>query len=112
MIISRKMNEADKERFKREKELYDRGVAGGGVATVRVAAPAPVQEAGTVQVGEANIFIVISEYFSQCIRAGCTNPSVRNVEWEDEYCSNQCVVTHCDQVFTAWVAEQQKSLAA
>ena len=59
MIIFRKMNEADKERFKREKELYDRGVAGGGVATVRVAAPAPVQEAGTVQVGEANIFDVI-----------------------------------------------------
>ena len=57
MIIFRKMNEADKERFKREKELYDRGVAGGGVATVRVAAPAPVQEAGTVQVGEeTNIF--------------------------------------------------------
>ena len=52
------MNEADKERFKREKELYDRGVAGGGVATVRVAAPASVQEAGTVQVGEANIFYV------------------------------------------------------
>ena len=52
MIIFRKMNEADKERFKREKELYDRGVAGGGVATVRVAAPAPVQEAGTVQVGK------------------------------------------------------------
>ena len=58
MIIFRKMNEADKERFKREKELYDRGVAGGGVATVRVAAPAPVQEAGTVQVGEANIFYI------------------------------------------------------
>ena len=57
-------------------------------------------------------FTLISKYFSQCIRAGCTNPSVRNVEWEDEYCSNQCVVTHCDQVFTAWVAEQQKSLAA
>ena len=56
--------------------------------------------------------MLISKYFSQCIRAGCTNPSVRNVEWEDEYCSNQCVVTHCDQVFTAWVAEQQKSLAA
>ena len=52
MIIFRKMNEADKERFKREKELYDRGVAGGGVATVRVAAPAPVQEAGTMQVGK------------------------------------------------------------
>ncbi len=23
----------------------------------------------------------------------------RNLEWEDEYCSNQCVVLHCDYVF-------------
>ena len=88
------MNEADKERYKREKDEYDRGV--GVVTTVRIAPPPVVAEAGTVQ----------------CIRVGCTNPSVRNVEWEDEYCSNQCVVMHCDQVFKDWVREQQKSLAA
>ena len=48
------MNEADKERFKREKDLYDRGIPGGGevgvaVNTVRLTAPAPAQsaEAGT-----------------------------------------------------------------
>ena len=52
------------------------------------------------------------KYFCSIIRLGCTNPSVRNVEWEDEYCSNQCVVAHCDQVFKDWVREQQKSLAA
>ena len=87
------MNEADKERYKREKDAYDRGV--GVVTTVRIAPPpAPAQEAGTVQ----------------CIRVGCTNPSVRNVEWEDEYCSNQCVVLHCDQVFNDWVREQKKNL--
>ena len=54
--------------------------------------------------------MLISEYFFQCIRAGCTNPSVRNVEWEDEYCSNKCVVLHCDQVFNDWVREQKKNL--
>ncbi|VEN46676.1 unnamed protein product [Callosobruchus maculatus] len=26
-----------------------------------------------------------------CIRHGCPNPAVTNPEWEDEYCSNECV---------------------
>ncbi|XP_071517824.1 uncharacterized protein [Panulirus ornatus] len=30
-----------------------------------------------------------------CIRSGCNNPAVHNPEWEDEYCSNECVVSHC-----------------
>ena len=98
----RKMNEADKERFKREKDLYDRGISGGGpVTTVRVAAPAPQVTSGAAEPGT-----------TKCIRSGCTNPSVRNVEWEDEYCCNQCVVIHCDQVFKDWVSEQQKALTA
>lgn len=42
-----------------------------------------------------------------CIRLGCSKPSVRNVEWEDEYCSSQCVVLHCDFVFREWVRDQQ-----
>merc|ERR1719167_1825398 len=41
-----------------------------------------------------------------CIRLGCGKPSVRNPEWEDEYCSNQCVVLHCDYVFREWVRDQ------
>ena len=97
----RKMNEADKERFKREKDLYDRGLSGPVTTTVRVATPAtqvaPLEaEPGT----------------TKCIRSGCSNPSVRNVEWEDEYCCNQCVVIHCDQVFKDWVAAQQKEQKA
>lgn len=30
-----------------------------------------------------------------CIRHGCPNPAITNPEWEDEYCSNECVVSHC-----------------
>lgn len=30
-----------------------------------------------------------------CIRTGCTNPAVSNADWEDEYCSNECVIMHC-----------------
>ena len=88
------MNEQDKERYRQEKEAYDRSVSG---TAVKMSAPAgPVtsaagQEAGTLQ----------------CIRVGCSNASVRNVEWEDEYCSNQCVVMHCDQV-TLWTQPDQR----
>lgn len=30
-----------------------------------------------------------------CIRSGCTNHAVSHADWEDEYCSNECVITHC-----------------
>lgn len=30
-----------------------------------------------------------------CIRNGCQNPAVVSTDWEDEYCSNECVITHC-----------------
>lgn len=39
-----------------------------------------------------------------CIRAGCNNAGVHNPEWEDEYCSTDCVVSHCRDVFNTWVA--------
>ncbi|XP_076634100.1 uncharacterized protein LOC143348113 [Colletes latitarsis] len=44
-----------------------------------------------------------------CIRHGCPNPAVANSEWEDEYCSNECVVSHCRDVFTTWVSSNQNS---
>lgn len=30
-----------------------------------------------------------------CVRAGCTNPAVESKDWDREYCSNECVATHC-----------------
>ena len=39
----RKMNEADKERFKREKEAFDRGVPSGSVVTTVRVAQAPAE---------------------------------------------------------------------
>ena len=82
----RNMNETDKERHRIEMEAYD--ILTGGVCGVAA------QPRGRV-----------------CVRVGCEKPSVRSVEWEDEYCSNQCVVLHCDQVFKEWVKEQQTTLA-
>ncbi|KAK6323395.1 hypothetical protein J4Q44_G00057340 [Coregonus suidteri] len=39
-----------------------------------------------------------------CVRVGCTNPAVENKDWDREYCSNECVATHCRDVFMAWCA--------
>lgn len=47
---------------------------------------------------------------SSCIRQGCTNPAIANSEWEDEYCSNECVVSHCRDVFSSWVASNSNSI--
>ncbi|CAB4069858.1 unnamed protein product [Lepeophtheirus salmonis] len=41
-----------------------------------------------------------------CVRRGCPNNAVRNSEWEDEYCSNDCVVLHCRNVFEEWTQDR------
>ncbi|XP_072833113.2 TOX high mobility group box family member 4 [Pogona vitticeps] len=45
----------------------------------------------------------------RCIRAGCENPPVANSDWDNEYCSNECVVKHCRDVFLAWLASRNPS---
>jgi len=30
-----------------------------------------------------------------CIRSGCHNRAIENLGWDNEYCSNECVVSHC-----------------
>ncbi|XP_076370885.1 TOX high mobility group box family member 4-like isoform X4 [Tachypleus tridentatus] len=44
-----------------------------------------------------------------CLRSGCSNPAIESPDWDKEYCSNECVVSHCRDVFTAWVASRQAS---
>ncbi|XP_044277316.1 TOX high mobility group box family member 4 isoform X2 [Varanus komodoensis] len=45
----------------------------------------------------------------RCIRAGCDNPPVASSDWDNEYCSNECVVKHCRDVFLAWLASRNSS---
>lgn len=45
----------------------------------------------------------------QCIRIGCTNQATPHRDWEDEYCSNTCVVLHCRDVFRNWVQSNNNS---
>lgn len=52
-----------------------------------------------------------------CIRSGCNNPAIVSADWEDEYCSNECVTEHCRGVFANWVhtqasAQQQQNFSA
>ena len=42
---------------------------------------------------------------STCMRAGCTNPAVESTDWDKDYCSNECVATHC-----RYLTEQSCSL--
>jgi len=39
----------------------------------------------------------------KCTREQCNKPAIINPDWEDEYCSNECVVIHCRNVFNHWV---------
>ena len=31
----------------------------------------------------------------RCVRAGCDNAPVASGDWDEEYCSSECVVRHC-----------------
>ena len=43
---------------------------------------------------------------NMCIKRGCSNLAVKSPEWDDEFCSDECAVGHCKDVFSLWVAEQ------
>ncbi|XP_062993910.1 TOX high mobility group box family member 4 [Elgaria multicarinata webbii] len=45
----------------------------------------------------------------RCIRVGCDNAPVANSDWDNEYCSNECVVKHCRDVFLAWLASRNSN---
>ncbi|XP_067108598.1 TOX high mobility group box family member 4-A isoform X2 [Osmerus mordax] len=49
---------------------------------------------------------------SMCVRAGCTNPAVESKDWDKEYCSNECVATHCRDIFMAWCSIRGQNTAA
>ncbi|CAB3383137.1 Hypothetical predicted protein [Cloeon dipterum] len=44
-----------------------------------------------------------------CVRSGCHNRAISNAEWQDEYCSNECVISHCRDVFSSWVSSNQQN---
>ncbi|XP_041805877.1 TOX high mobility group box family member 4-A isoform X2 [Chelmon rostratus] len=47
---------------------------------------------------------------SVCVRAGCNNPAVESDDWDKEYCSNECVATHCRDIFRAWCSIRNQTM--
>ncbi|KAM9349659.1 TOX high mobility group box family member 4 [Symphorus nematophorus] len=47
---------------------------------------------------------------SVCVRVGCNNPAIESEDWDKEYCSNECVATHCREVFRAWCSIRNQTL--
>lgn len=37
----------------------------------------------------------VIQNIQMCIRSGCGNQAINNPEWEQEFCSNDCVILHC-----------------
>lgn len=48
----------------------------------------------------------------KCVRDGCSNQAVSCPYWDNEYCSNECVYSHCRDVFDAWVSTRQVTSSA
>ncbi|XP_043913815.1 TOX high mobility group box family member 4 isoform X2 [Protopterus annectens] len=44
----------------------------------------------------------------RCVRAGCTNPPIQSKDWDNQYCSSECVVSHCRDVFMAWISSRNQ----
>ncbi|XP_075876699.1 epidermal Langerhans cell protein LCP1-like isoform X2 [Nelusetta ayraudi] len=47
---------------------------------------------------------------SVCVRGGCNNPAVDSQDWDKEYCSNECVATHCREIFQAWCSIRSQAM--
>lgn len=81
-------------------------VTGGGDQLASVAGITPTPN---------NTYHHQSTTLQKCIRNGCTNQAIACPDWEDEYCSNECVITHCGDVFGNWIqknGQQQQSYSA
>ncbi|XP_074545502.1 TOX high mobility group box family member 4-B [Halichoeres trimaculatus] len=47
---------------------------------------------------------------SMCVRTGCNNPAVKSDDWDNEYCSNECVATHCRDIFKEWCSIRNQNM--
>ena len=46
---------------------------------------------------------------TRCLRAGCTEPAVKNPQWDEEYCSAECLIEFCKACFKNWAANRQNA---
>ncbi|KAH6928737.1 hypothetical protein HPB50_018863 [Hyalomma asiaticum] len=70
--------------------------------------PSLCKRAPSSVAGPINSQCTLPEFtFTRCRRNGCPNPPVPSNEWDVEYCSSECVILHCKDVFSAWAAQRQ-----
>lgn len=83
--------------------------------TMPLTGPATETESNTVQSQPAQQppdqiqLLTEAAAVQKCTRDQCNKPAIINPDWEDEYCSNECVVIHCRNVFTEWAQSLQNS---
>lgn len=83
--------------------------------TMPLKVPATETESNTVQSQPAQQppdqiqLLTEAAAVQKCTRDQCNKPAIINPDWEDEYCSNECVVIHCRNVFTEWAQSLQNS---
>lgn len=83
--------------------------------TMPLTVPATETESNTVQSQPAQQppdqiqLLTEAAAVQKCTRDQCNKPAIINPDWEDEYCSNECVVIHCRNVFTEWAQSLQNS---
>lgn len=112
----KKQNEEDKIRHKREMEAYKAGVS-FKKTPIKDDPQEDAENEETKEVfSSTNETLQIASHFkvqeeevmteNMCIKRGCSNLAVKSPEWDDEFCSDECAVGHCKDVFSLWVAEQ------
>ena len=45
-----------------------------------------------------------------CGRPGCNNPVQRNAEGQSDFCSSECVVGQCREVYTSWTSNSYQQM--
>uniref|UniRef100_F6XC20 Transcription factor protein n=1 Tax=Ciona intestinalis TaxID=7719 RepID=F6XC20_CIOIN len=44
-----------------------------------------------------------------CLRTGCGNLAIPDPQWDEEFCSSECVIKHCRDVFDGWTSARPVS---
>ncbi len=112
----RKMNEEDKSRYEREMKEYK--AKQQDLETASTSNPPVKTVLG--QHGKVTTQLIKKPFekieeakaSSVCLRDGCARSAVSSPEWEDEYCSNECVVQHCKNVFRNWISASSSAATA
>jgi len=53
---------------------------------------------------EIGVSTTVSSTSTLCSRFGCANPTKLSTEWDNEFCSSDCVIKHCKFVFDSYFA--------